>query len=148
MVADIGYISLLLSLLISIYVIFTYGLYLKSNNWRLLASAKGAVYSIGLLITLAVICLEWLLYTGDFSIKYVYKYTSTDLAWIYKLTALWAGNEGSLLLWAWLLVLYMVLIVKQNKIKEMTPIVLIILMINSLFFFLPWAICSVIIPRI
>lgn len=134
MAADLGYIAILLSLVLAFYAIFCFILYLKTKNYRLFDSAKGSVYATAFLTTVATLCLEWLLYLGDFSIKYVYQYTSTDLPWFYRLTALWAGNDGSLLLWAWLLALYASLVVKQNKIKEMTPIVMIILMINSLFF--------------
>lgn len=46
---------------------------------------------------------------NDFSLMYVAENHSTDvssLAWLYKLSGLWAGREGSLLFWAWLLALF------------------------------------------
>lgn len=46
---------------------------------------------------------------GDYSILYVLNEhsNSTDsLAWLYKLSGLWAGREGSLLFWAWLIALF------------------------------------------
>ncbi|MHB1341024.1 MAG: heme lyase CcmF/NrfE family subunit [Coriobacteriia bacterium] len=46
---------------------------------------------------------------NDFSLMYVVENHSTDvssLAWLYKLSGLWAGREGSLLFWAWLLSLF------------------------------------------
>lgn len=44
--------------------------------------------------------------SGDMSIDYVlneHSDSSSDLAWLYKLSGLWAGREGSLLFWAWLI---------------------------------------------
>ncbi|KJS88749.1 MAG: cytochrome C biogenesis protein [Peptococcaceae bacterium BICA1-8] len=134
MIADIGYLAILLSLMLSIYAIITSGIYLKKRNIKFFKSSNGAVYAMLLLSTLAVVSLSWLLFKGDFSVKYVYEYTSSDLSWFYRLTALWAGNDGSLLLWLWLLIIYTALVVKQNKIKDATPIAVIILLINSFFF--------------
>jgi cytochrome c-type biogenesis protein CcmF len=39
----------------------------------------------------------------DFSLDYVAQYSSRLLPWHYSLSALWVGQAGSLLLWAWLL---------------------------------------------
>ena len=134
MIADIGYLAILLSLLLSIYAIITSAIYLKTRNIKFFKSSNGAVYGMLLLTSLAVVSLLWLLFKGDFTVKYVYEYTSSDLSWFYRLTALWAGNDGSLLLWLWLLIIYTALVVKQNKIKDATPIATIILLINSFFF--------------
>lgn len=44
--------------------------------------------------------------TGDNSLEYVVYYrsdSSSDLAWLYRLSGIWGGREGSLLFWAWLL---------------------------------------------
>lgn len=57
---------------------------------------------------LAVCCgvLVYCFFAGDYSIEYVlnqHSNASGDLAWLYKLSGLWAGREGSLLFWAWLI---------------------------------------------
>lgn len=52
-------------------------------------------------VTLAV--LAWALASGDFSYQYVANYSSRLLAWPYRLSALWVGQAGSLLLWAWMM---------------------------------------------
>jgi cytochrome c-type biogenesis protein CcmF len=43
------------------------------------------------------------LVTKDFSFRYVADYSSWMLAWYFSLAALWVGQAGSLLLWAWFL---------------------------------------------
>ena len=56
--------------------------------------------------TLATLLLLVALMTKDFSFLYVIQNHSRDvsnLSWLYSISALWAGREGSLLFWAWLL---------------------------------------------
>lgn len=43
--------------------------------------------------------LMYLIMTDDFSVEYVASYSSRDLAFIYKIAAFWAGQQGSFLLW-------------------------------------------------
>lgn len=54
------------------------------------------------LVTFAVLMLCIALVTSDFRYAYVVNYTDKALPFIYKLTALWAGQAGSLLFWGWL----------------------------------------------
>jgi cytochrome c-type biogenesis protein CcmF len=54
-------------------------------------------------VTLASWALLTLLVRSDFSVAYVAGYSERALPLGYKLAAFWAGQEGSLLLWGWLL---------------------------------------------
>ena len=49
--------------------------------------------------TLAIVTLIVYLIQVNTSYFYVYAHSSADLAWSYRFSALWAGQEGSLLLW-------------------------------------------------
>ncbi len=44
--------------------------------------------------------------TNDFSVSYILHHSNRALPGPYKFAALWSGQEGSLLLWAWLLAAY------------------------------------------
>ncbi len=60
-------------------------------------------------LTVAVLLLVVAFFRPDYSFYYVAQNHSTDvssLAWLYKLSGLWAGREGSFLFWAWLLSLF------------------------------------------
>lgn len=55
--------------------------------------------------------------TGDMSIEYVLRQhsdASGELAWLYKLSGLWAGREGSLLFWAWLIAAFNAVVAVRN----------------------------------
>jgi cytochrome c-type biogenesis protein CcmF len=55
------------------------------------------------LLTLASVALMTAMVQSDFTISYVTRYTERALPLGYKMAAFWAGQEGSLLLWGWLL---------------------------------------------
>jgi len=60
-------------------------------------------------LTIASLVLVFAFFRGDYSLLYVAENHSTDvskLAWLYQLSGLWAGREGSLLFWAWLISLF------------------------------------------
>jgi cytochrome c-type biogenesis protein CcmF len=51
----------------------------------------------------------------DFRFAYVAEYSHEQLPWHYSLSALWVGQEGSMLLWTWLLMLVTVVFVVQAR---------------------------------
>jgi cytochrome c-type biogenesis protein CcmF len=57
-------------------------------------------------VTAAAFALVWSVFTNDFSITYIMEHSNRALPGAYKFSALWSGQEGSLLLWAWLLGAY------------------------------------------
>ena len=50
-----------------------------------------------------LLVLAWALLVKDFRFAYVAQYSAEQFAWQYSLSALWVGQEGSMLLWTWLL---------------------------------------------
>jgi cytochrome c-type biogenesis protein CcmF len=57
-------------------------------------------------VTAAAFALIWAVFSNDFSIAYIMEHSNRALPGAYKFSALWSGQEGSLLLWAWLLGAY------------------------------------------
>ncbi len=60
-------------------------------------------------ISASVFILVIAFFQKNFAFMYVAENHSTDvssLSWLYKLSGLWAGREGSLLFWAWLLAIF------------------------------------------
>ncbi|MBR1645627.1 MAG: cytochrome c biogenesis protein CcsA, partial [Selenomonadaceae bacterium] len=50
-------------------------------------------------VTAASLLLWHLIFADDFTVEYVASYSSTQLPTIYKVSAFWAGQQGSFLLW-------------------------------------------------
>jgi cytochrome c-type biogenesis protein CcmF len=73
---------------------------------RLADTARRAGIAGFLAVTAAAFALVWSVYTNDFSITYIMEHSNRALPGPYKFSAMWSGQEGSLLLWAWLLATY------------------------------------------
>ncbi|RQD86742.1 heme lyase CcmF/NrfE family subunit, partial [Methanosalsum natronophilum] len=56
-----------------------------------------------IILTFCVILLTYYLFVVNASYSYVFHHSSMNLEWYYRISALWAGQEGSLLLWVWLI---------------------------------------------
>jgi len=134
--ADIGYVALLLALVASIYsaIAFIYGV--GGSHRGLTDSARNGLLAVFGLVSISVAALIYALVTHDFQIEYVASYTSRDLSLPYLLSALWAGNDGSLLFWAWLLSLCAAVVVLQKRDigKELMPYASSIIMVTQAFF--------------
>ena len=75
------------------------GLLRRCPRWT--SSAMRAINAVAWLLTLTVALLLYFLLLRDFRLEYVASFTSLSLPPMYALSALWAGQEGSLLFWAW-----------------------------------------------
>ncbi len=135
---DIGYIALILALVVSIYAAVVYGLGGRRKLPELIDSARNSVYAVFGLASLSVVSLLYALVRHDFSLAYVASYTSRDLSPFYLISAWWAGNDGSLLFWVWILALAATVVVaqKRNTGQELIPYAASILMVVAAFFFL------------
>ena len=73
---------------------------------RLADTARRAGIAGFFAVTAAAFALVYSVFTNDFSITYIVEHSNRALPGPYKFAALWSGQEGSLLLWAWLLGTY------------------------------------------
>ncbi|MDL2267611.1 cytochrome c biogenesis protein CcsA [Desulfovibrio sp. OttesenSCG-928-G15] len=56
---------------------------------------------IGVFLTLCTVILTYAFINHDFMLEYVAQYSDKSLPLFYRITAVWAGQDGSLLFWAW-----------------------------------------------
>src|SRR5262249_2379507 len=78
-----------------------------------LPSARRAAGAQVVLVSLAVLSLEYLLITGDFSVRYVARPSMAASPVRYRIAGLWGALEGSILLWEWLQALFVVLVARR-----------------------------------
>ncbi len=113
--ATFGSLSLLIALALAAYNLFAgiVALRLLATGQpapiapeRLADTARRAGIAVFVAVTAAAIALVWSVFTNDFSITYITEHSNRALPAAYKFAALWSGQEGSLLLWCWLLATY------------------------------------------
>ena len=78
----------------------------KNGQVGTLQAARLGAYGTVALVACAVLCLAYAFLTHDFRIRYVSHYSDRSMPIGYLLTALWGGQDGSLLWWLFLLSLY------------------------------------------
>ncbi len=95
----------------------------RTGDRRWVDSSRRAVYSMAGLLTAAVVLIEIAFLRDDFGFELVADHSSTTTPTFYKLTAMWSSQEGSLLLWAWVLSLTSsaVLFMTRRRHREIVP---------------------------
>ena len=99
----VGQLSLLAAFAASGYASFACLAGARTDREALRRIGRWAGLTSVLALTVAMIVLGHALYVKDFGFAYVAHYSSQGLPWHYSLSALWVGQAGSLLLWAWML---------------------------------------------
>ncbi len=119
--SDLGYITLLIAFLFTLYGIVISIVAAKRKDAALAASGRNALYVVSLLILVATVALVYMLVIDDFSNEYVASHSERALPMFYKLSTLWGGQSGSLLFWSLLLAMYSVVMVAWVWKKEPRP---------------------------
>ena len=114
----VGSIAVLVAIAAVIYTIVVSVLAARSSTPGRIKGAEYGTYAAAIALSVAVAVLQLALITGDYSLQYVGEYTSSTLSTFYRVGAMWAGQGGSLLLWAWLASLCAAWITYQNRMKN------------------------------
>jgi len=129
--------SLLLGVMVLASYTFAVALSAGSNGRaRTLQAARFGAYGTVALIGVCVLCLAYAFVSHDFRIRYVAHYSDRSMPLQYLFTALWGGQDGSLLWWLFLLSVYIGACVKWlgKRYVELQPYVIATLMAIVLFF--------------
>jgi cytochrome c-type biogenesis protein CcmF len=129
-----GYVCLLLALALCLYAAVAA---VAGAGWRkplLAASARRAVYGIWFCLTVASAILVHAFLTDDYRFASVASYSNHAMAAAYKFSAWWGGQEGSLLLWSWLLAGYAAVAVFRNRRRQSMPYTIVVLVATQAFF--------------
>ncbi|MGH7851724.1 MAG: heme lyase CcmF/NrfE family subunit [Thermodesulfobacteriota bacterium] len=133
---ETGKISIFLAFAVSIYVVCASIYGARAGKSDFIKSARNGMLAVCFLLIIATVALVHSLVNLDFSLKYVALNTSTDLPVIYRITSLWAGQAGSLLLWALILSIYSALVVLDTRTRSrlLMPYVVAVLAAITVFF--------------
>ncbi|NSW74562.1 heme lyase CcmF/NrfE family subunit [bacterium] len=121
MLNNIGETLLFISFLAGLLGLYSYFVGIRKKSNLLVFIGTRSILAIFALLSISVLVLIYLLTTKDYSNAYVAKNISNDLSFIYSIAALWAGQEGSLLLWSWILSLYTLTIRFSKPFKSLLP---------------------------
>ena len=104
--AGLGRVCLLLALAVCVYGIAASLYGVRSGRIEFSASGRRSVYALAGILTIAFAVLELAFLRNDFAFNTVADTSSRTTPEFYRAAAVWSSQEGSLLLWAWLLSLW------------------------------------------
>ena len=103
MIPELGHFALILALIVAVLLatLPLIGTFKNLPHWVALARPLGI--NMFLMTAVSYGCLTWAFLQSDFSVLYAANHSNTQLPLIYKISGVWGGHEGSLLLWALIL---------------------------------------------
>src|SRR5919198_393584 len=111
-----------------------YGARARRRDW--VAVGRRSVYALAAVLSVAFAVLEAAFLPSDFSFEVVATHSSVSTPPFYKAAAMWSSQEGSLLLWVWLLSLWssLVLFLTRNRLRALAPYATAVLLGFATFF--------------
>ncbi len=133
---NVGYVTISLAFILASYAAVVAVVGAQRRVPELVVSARNAALAVAGLLTLAVIIIEYLLITGHYQTQYIYEVSNRAAPLFYRVTALWGGQNGSLLFWSWLMSIFagLVLLRKWGSMRIMMPYVIAVTQITLAFF--------------
>jgi cytochrome c-type biogenesis protein CcmF len=97
---------------------------------------RRATIGVALALACSLIGLGYGFVTNDYSIQYIWQYSNQAMPWIYKITAIWGGMDGSMLLWCGLIALFCAAVARSSVRypRELLPWLYSFLNSSTLFF--------------
>ena len=133
---QIGNVCVYFAFFLSLYTVASSLIGARYKHSGLVESGRNSAISIFILLIIVSLSLVYELVNTNFNLRYVALNTSTDLPTIYRVTALWAGQAGSLLLWCLVLSFFSSIVVFFSNKRDLDyqPYVVVVLYTVLAFF--------------
>ena len=115
MIPEIGHFALILALSLALLQGVLPLIGAHSKNIAMMSTARTAAVGQLVFVAVAYACLTWAFLQNDFSVAYVANHSQLALPTMYKVTAVWGGHEGSVLLWILILVCWTVAVARFSR---------------------------------
>ncbi len=138
MIPETGYAATAVALALAVYGAAAAAAGATTGRAAWVRSAERAALGAFALVTACLLLLEYAFVFFDFSVRYVAHTTNRGTPLFYRIGGLWGALEGSIVLWAWMLGLYTLLVIAWYRRRQLDgyPWVLAILCGISAFFLL------------
>jgi cytochrome c-type biogenesis protein CcmF len=127
---SIGSLLIIFSLIVSLVSLIFLARSAGGNRFARITSQR-LFYLSGISIAFAVILLFAAFLSNSFQYTYVFNYSSNELSNFYLIAGFWAGQEGTFLLWVFLLYIFGFVIIRSDD--EYENIVLSVITITQIF---------------
>jgi cytochrome c-type biogenesis protein CcmF len=134
--ASLGYYTLLTAFVVCAYAAAMSVAGARRRSQRLIESGLGAFYLLTAVMAVASSVIVYAFVTGDYSIKYVQRYSDSTLPFFYRITSYWGGLDGSIMFWVFLLSIVgsTAVYVNRERHRELIPYVVAVISVVEMFF--------------
>ena len=134
--AALGYYLLLAAFVTCAYAAAVSVAGARRRSQRLIESGVGAFYLVSAIMTVASGVIIHAFVTGNYSIKYVQRYSDLALPLFYKITSYWGGLDGSIMFWVFVLSLFgsAAVYLNRERHRELIPYVVAVIAVVQMFF--------------
>jgi cytochrome c-type biogenesis protein CcmF len=132
----LGYYLLLAAFVVCAYAAAMSVAGARRRSTALIESGVGAFYLLAAIMAAASSIIVYAFVVGDYSIKYVQRYSDSVQPLFFKLTAYWGGLDGSIMFWVTLLSFFgsVAIFVNRERHRELIPYVVAVIAIVEAFF--------------
>ncbi len=136
MLGDLGAIFAALALLATLYGSGAAYVSIRRDDRRWWESARNALIGAAVLLGLALLVLVAAFLTHDFAVRYVVLHASRAMPAYLKVSAVWAGQEGSLLVWTFFQASFTALAISlpSQRARPLVPWTTVVLGVIGAFF--------------
>ena len=138
MIPELGAGALVVALVLALLGAVAAATGARTGRPALVESAQHAALAVVGLLTGCLALLIYAFLTFDFSVRYVATNTNLGTPFYYRITAVWGALEGSIVLWAWMLSVFTLVVILRHRrnARELYPWVLTVMLAVMSFFLL------------
>src|ERR687896_667517 len=134
--AGLGYYLLLTAFVVCAYAAAASVAGARRRSQRLIESGVGAFYLVAAIMSVASGIIIYAFVAGDYSIKYVQRYSDSVQPLFYKITSYWGGLDGSIMFWVFMLSMFgsAAVYVNRERHRELIPYVVAVISVVQNFY--------------
>ncbi len=111
---DVGHFSLAAAWFLSLYGLIGGSIAAWKRKESFIESARNSIVLVSFFTLLSLVALAALFLSHDYRYSYVWRTSNNEMSPLYLVSAIWGGMDGSMLLWAGIMSIYGLFIVKNH----------------------------------
>lgn len=115
MIPELGHFALIIAMAFAVCLSIVPMMGIATRNVKLLNYAKPLTYGMFFFTLISIVILGYSFVVDDFSVKYIASHSNSLLPYYFKISAVWGGHEGSLLLWVFSLTAWTMAVAMFSK---------------------------------
>ena len=115
MIPELGHFALIVAMAFAICLSIVPLIGVQTQNQRLIYLAKPLTFGMFAFTAISIVILAYSFVVDDFSVTYIASHSNSHLPYYFKISAVWGGHEGSLLLWVFSLTAWTMAVAAFSK---------------------------------